>query len=121
MLYNGPMSNTAPVTLPDSSKYVRRTDAQYTHAAVIVFDRLGAITLAERSLAVHERGVACGATTPAQLRAARKALDALRSSEATRAYEVVSLHTSYAAADAAALRAARKQYCASVVLPVELG
>jgi hypothetical protein len=114
------MSNTATVTLPDSSVYTRKTDAAYTHAAVLSFDRAYAIEAAEHSLDVHERGQVSGATTAAQLRAARKALDVLRSSTHERVFVVTSLHTSKAAAEGAALRAARKAGARGVVIEVVL-
>ena len=110
--------STATVTLPDSSKYVRRTDAQYTHAAVISFDRAHAIVCAEARVESLRSAVEIDTAFEAPLRKAIKALAALRTHVDERAYEVVSLHHSYAGADAAALRAARRRCCRTLVLDV---
>lgn len=117
MVYNGSMS-TATVILPDSSIYSRKTEAAYTHAAVISFDRAHAITCAEARVESLQAVVGNDSGFEAPLRKAIKALAALRVSDDERAYEVVSLHHSYRAADEAALRAARRRCVRSLVVRV---
>ena len=112
------MSNTATVTLPDSSKYVRRTATAYTHAAVISYDRAHWTACAEARVEALREAVLQDVAFEAPLRKAIKALAALRTHVDERAYEVVSLHTSYRAADEAALRASRRRSCRSLVLEV---
>lgn len=109
---------TITITLPDSSVYVRRTDAAYSHAAVLSVDRAHAIACAAARVESLEKACTIDDGFIRPLKAARKALAALRAHDAERAYEVVSLHGSYRAADEAALKAARRRSARSLVIEV---
>lgn len=114
--FNFPMSKRL-VHLPDSSVYVRSSDAAYSHAAVVSIDRARAIDDAVRLVASHA-AVADDPSFAAPARRALADLAALRALDHPRAFRVVSLHFDARSAAAAALRAARKASAVDLVLPV---